>query len=294
MNMNSEFRPRSWRRRLIVAMTAVAVIVMSAFAGAWLYRRTLTDEAKSEAQAGTTYYCPMHPSYKCDKPGNCPICSMKLVPLKVPAPSVTAGAETTPNPPAPARSAPANQMIRISPERQQQIGVKFSVATIRPATVEIRAVGRVAYDEARIAHVHTKVSGWIEDVFIDFIGEPVRKGQPLFTLYSPELVSAQEEYLLALRGQKELQGSSFERVSEGSRALLDAARRRLELWDMTPDQIEALEKRGSGARTIAVAASVDGVVTERPAYHHGRTGTPEPGRAPNGHLERGAVLAHVY
>ncbi|PYS96083.1 MAG: hypothetical protein DMF50_06110, partial [Acidobacteria bacterium] len=193
MNTNLEYRPKSWRRRLIIALTAVAVILMSAFAGAWLYRRTLTR-------------------------------------VEVPAPSATAGGEATPGVPAPERSAPANQMIRIAPERQQQIGVKFSAATIRPATVEIRAVGRVAYDETRIAHVHTKVSGWIEDVFIDFIGEPVRKGQPLFTLYSPELVSAQEEYLLALRGQKELQGSSFERVSEGSRALLDAARRRLELW----------------------------------------------------------------
>src|SRR3989441_712145 len=285
---------KSWRPVLIAAMTAVAVIVMSAFAGAWLYRRTLTHEAKSEAQAGTTYYCPMHPNYKSDKPGKCPICSMKLVPLEVPAPSATAGAGATPGVAALERAAPANQMIRISPERQQQIGVKFSVAAIRPATVEIRAVGRVAYDETRIAHVHTKVSGWIEYVFIDFIGEPVRKGQPLFTLYSPELVSAQEEYLLALRGQKELQGSSFERVSEGSRALLDAARRRLELWDMTPDQIEALEKRGSVSRTIAVVSSVDGVVTERAAYHHGRTVTPDLDLYTIVDVSRVWLLAQVY
>jgi len=88
MNMNSEFRPKSWRRLLIVAMAAVAVIVMSAVAGAWLYRRTMTQGTKSGAEAGTTYYCPMHPSYKSDKPGNCPICSMKLVPLEVPAPPV--------------------------------------------------------------------------------------------------------------------------------------------------------------------------------------------------------------
>ena len=115
MNTNPEFRPKSWRRRLIVAMAAVAVVLMSAMAGAWLYRRTLTHEANSEAQAGTTYYCPMHPSYRSDKPGNCPICSMRLVPLEAPAPSWTAGAEATPNPPAPERSAPANQMIRISP-----------------------------------------------------------------------------------------------------------------------------------------------------------------------------------
>jgi len=294
MNINSEFRPKSWRRRLTVAMTAVAVIVMSGFAGALLYRLTMTHGTKSEAEAGTTYYCPMHPSYKSDKPGNCPICSMKLVPLEAPAASATAGPEKAPGVRAPEKAAPANQMIRISPERQQQIGVKFSVATIRPATVEIRAVGRVAYDETRVAHVHTKVSGWIEDVFIDFIGEPVRKGQPLFTIYSPELVSAQEEYLLALRGQKELGGSSFERVSEGSRALLDAARRRLELWDMTSEQIEALEKRGSVSRTIAVVSSVDGVVTERAAYHHGRTVTPDLDLYTIVDISRVWVLAQVY
>lgn len=275
MNTNLELRSKSWRRPLMAAMTAVAVILLSGLAGAWLYRLMVSQGAKSETEATATYYCPMHTSYKSDKPGNCPICSMKLVPLVAAGPSATASAEATPGIPAPEKPTPANQMIRISPERQQQIGVKFSVATIQPAIVEIRAVGRVAYDETRIAHVHTKVSGWIEDVFIDFIGEAVRKGQPLFTLYSPELVSAQEEYLLALRGQKELEGSSFERVSEGSRALLDATRRRLELWDMPPEQIEALEKRGSVTRTVTIVSPVDGVVTERAVYHHGRTITPD-------------------
>src|SRR5437867_12858526 len=191
-----------FRRGLSGVVVLVAIVGMGLYfwkgpGKATRFGQFLGSEPGHGRTEGETYYCPMHPSYKSDKPGNCPICSMKLVPLEVPAPSATAGAEATPNPPAPERSAPANQMIRISPERQQQIGVKFSEAIIRPATVEIRAVGRVAYDETRIAHVHTKVSGWIEDVFIDFIGEPVRKGQPLFTLYSPELVSAQEEYLLA-------------------------------------------------------------------------------------------------
>ena len=292
--MNLEFRSKSWRRPLIGAMTAVAVILMSAFAGAWLYRCTVSQEAKSETEAGATYYCPMHPSYQSDKPGNCPICSMKLVPLEAPVPSATAGGEATPGAPAPERAAPANQMIRISPERQQQIGVRFSVATIQPAIVEIRAVGRVAYDETRIAHIHTKVSGWIEDVFVDFIGEPVRKGQPLFAVYSPDLVAAQEEYLLALRGQKELAGSSFERVSEGSRALLEATRRRLELWDMPPEQIEALEKRGSASRTVTIVSPVDGVVTERAAYHHGRTVTPDMDLYTIVDISRVWILAQVY
>jgi RND family efflux transporter MFP subunit len=211
---------------------------------------------------------------------------MKLVPLETAGP----GGSASPGPmadgmkpdrpaasaagPSPAASASA-QTIRITPERQQQIGVRFTEAALVPAEVELRAVGKVAFDETQIAHVHTKVSGWIEDVFVDFVGAPVKKGQALFTIYSPELVSSQEEYLLALRAKDELAGSSFARVSEGSRALLASARRRLELWDLTPAQIEALEKEGKVSRTVTVASHVSGAVTERAAYHHGRTVTPE-------------------
>ncbi len=171
--------------------------------------------------------------------------------------------------------------IQIPPERQQQIGVKFAAAQLVPAHVEIRAAGKVAPDETRIAHIHTKVNGWIDEVFVNFVGQPVRKGQPLFTLYSPDLVASQEEYLLAMRGRRELKDSPFSQVSEGSSELLRAARRRLELWDMTPAQIQALEASGKVSRTITVFSPVSGVVTERAAYHHGRTCPTKTSRAPS-------------
>lgn len=186
------------------------------------------------------------------------------------------------------------QRIRIAPERQQQIGVKFAQAREAPAAVETRAVGRVAYDERRITHVHTKVSGWIENVFVDFVGAPVKRGQPLFTIYSPDLVSSQEDYLLALRAKGELGGSSFPRLSEGSRALADSARRRLELWDMTAAQIQALEAQGKVSRTVTVASPVSGVVVERAAYHHGKTVTPEIDLYTIVDLSRVWVLTSVY
>jgi RND family efflux transporter MFP subunit len=214
---------------------------------------------------------------------------MKLVALEAPA-SATAEGE----PPAPSAGAATGPRIRIAPERQQRIGVKFAEAALAPATVEIRAVGRVAYDETRLAHVHTKVSGWIEEVFVNYVGAPVRRGQPLFTIYSPDLVASQEEYLLSLRAQRELGESSFERVSEGARSLRAAARRRLELWDMTAAQIEALEKRGEVSRTVTVLSPVSGVVTERAAYHHGRTVTPELDLYTIVDLSRVWVLAQVY
>ena len=293
-------RPRR-RRPAVIG----AILVLVAAGGIWTYRRMAGPAGHAGEHGSAAYYCPMHPTYKSDKPGSCPVCSMKLVPLESEATAASAPPEqgepgTAEAPPASAAlpgSSPAAggaQRIRITPERQQQIGVKFAEATYAPAEVETRAVGRVAYDETQIAHVHTKVSGWIEDVFVDFVGASVKKGQPLFTIYSPELVSSQEEYLLALRAKGELAGSSFARVSEGSRALLDSARGRLELWDITPAQIEALETRGQVSRTVTAASPVSGVVTERAAYHHGRTVTPDLDLYTIVDLSRVWVQASVY
>jgi Cu(I)/Ag(I) efflux system membrane fusion protein len=207
--------------------------------------------------------------------------------------SAPSGADSNAASAAPRPGSPSAR-VRIAPERQQQIGVRFAEAMSMPANVEIRAVGRIAYDETQIAHVHTKISGWIEDVFVDFVGAPVRRGQPLFTIYSPELVSSQEEYLLARRAHDELGGSSFTRVSEGARTLLDSARRRLELWDMTPAQIETLATKGAVSRTVTVFSHVSGVVTERMAYHHGKTVTPDMDLYTIVDLSRVWVQAEVY
>lgn len=268
--------------RLAGTFAVLGVVLM---AGAvWSCRHAEAPAAQSQSASKTTYYCPMHPHYKSDKPGDCPICSMKLVPLETsgPGPAATSGstsapATSDPGAPASGMSGSSGQppTIRISPERQQQIGVKFAEVQSKAANVEIRAVGRVAYDETRIAHVHTKVSGWIDEVFVNFVGAPVRKGQPLFTIYSPDLVAGQEEYLQALHAAQELGNSSLPRVAQGSENLLKAARRRLELWDMTAQDIAALEKSGKVARTVTVHSPVTGIVTERAAYHHGRTVTPD-------------------
>ena len=300
------------RRRLRrIALIAAAGVLMVGAAGlTWRWR---IHHAGSAASAGATYYCPMHTSYHSDKPGNCPICSMKLVPLTAspaagaPSPSASAtGMADMPGMAASGSAPPAGgtppetaategpPTIQIPPERQQQIGVKFAAAVLQPARIEIRAVGRVAPDETRIAHIHTKVTGWIEDVFVNFVGQPVRKGQPLFTIYSPDLVASQEEYLLALRGRRELKDSPFSQVSEGSSELLQAARRRLELWDMTPAQIRDLEAAGKVSRTVTVFSPVSGVVTERAAYHHGRTVTPDLDLYTIVDLSRLWVLADVY
>ncbi len=175
----------------------------------------------------------------------------------------------------PADSKTRTGQIYIAPERQQLIGVKTASAEMKSITKEIRTVGRVAYDETKITHVHTKVSGFIEDVFADYVGKPVKAGEPLFTIYSPDLVATQQEYLLALKSNALLKDSAFPWVSSGSNNLVEAAKQRLLLWDITPEEIQALEQSGNVKRALTIQSHVSGIVTERQAYHHGRYVTPE-------------------
>lgn len=165
--------------------------------------------------------------------------------------------------------------VFIAPERQQLIGVKLTDVEQRSVSKTIRSVARVAVDERQTARIHTKIAGWIDRVFINFVGEAVKRGQPLFTIYSPDLVASQEEYLLALRAQHELGISTFERVAEGGNILANAARRRLELWDLTPEQINEIERTGTVSRTMTVYSPVTGVVMKRGAYQAGQRVTPD-------------------
>jgi len=195
--------------------------------------------------------------------------------------------------PSPAAGASIGQ-IYIAPERQQLIGVKLASAEMKSLVKEIRTVGRVAYDETKIAHIHTRVSGFVEEVFADYVGKSVKVGEPLFTIYSPDLVATQQEYLLALKSNAVLKDSAFPWVSGGSNNLLEAARQRLLLWDIAPSEIEALEKQGEVKRALAIHSPVSGVVTERQAYHHGRYVTPEMDLYTIVDLSRVWVLGQVY
>ena len=117
--------------------------------------------------------------------------------------------------------------VQISPERQQLIGVKIGTAEMKSLEKVIRTVGRFDYDEKRIGTVSPKIGGWIEDLYVDFTGKFVNQGEPLLTIYSPELVSTQEEYLLALRARKDLAKSPFSEVTSSGDSLAESSRRRL-------------------------------------------------------------------
>jgi Cu(I)/Ag(I) efflux system membrane fusion protein len=191
----------------------------------------------------------MHPTVVQDHPGDCPICGMKLVKLDPPA-RVGGG-------PAPEGLAG----VTIDAARQQLIGLKIAHVENGPVGGSWRTSGRVAVDETRIHHVNVKFSGFMEHVHGDFIGRQVRKGEPLFSIYSPELLAAQEEYLLALRTRRTL-GDGGGLGADGE-ALVAAARRKLELWDVPRSEIERLERTGEPSRTITFYSPATGVLTKK-------------------------------
>ncbi len=151
-------------------------------------------------------------------------------------------------------------VVTIAPERLQTIGVKFELAARRHLEKAIRTVGRVDMDERLMARVNIKFEGWIEKLLVSAIGDHVKKGQILFTIYSPDLVATQEEYLLALRGLRELGGSEFPEVSRGAKDLLEATRRRFQLWDITDDHIHDLERTGKVLKTLPIHSPITGTV----------------------------------
>jgi len=223
---------------------------------------------------------PMHPAYRSDKPGIAPDCGMQLVPVY--ADEAEAMKDMPPG------------SVMITPAKQQLIGVRTAPVERQHLRRTIRAVGRVSFDETKVAQIHTKVTGYVEDVFVDFVGKSVRKGDPLFTVYSPDLVSTQQEYLIALRGKKYLSDAPFPEISNSADTLLRAARERLLLWDVSSDQIQALEQEGKVQRTLTMYSPATGIVTERAVFQKGRYITPEISLYTIVDLSTAWVLAEIY
>ena len=175
-------------------------------------------------------------------------------------PGDTSGAMPAAESPPPAL---ARAEVNIDPRRQQLIGVRTAPVVRRALTQPIRAVGTVRYDETRLADVNVKVAGWIEELYVDYTGQFIDVGQPLFALYSPELLTTQQEYLLALESRDQLRASRLADARVYANRLVDAARRRLVLWDLPPAAVRALEDRREPSRTIEFQSPVSGFVIEK-------------------------------
>lgn len=286
----------------------LVVLLGGTFAAGYVLRGTRSHDA-APGRRILYYVDPMHPAYKSDKPGVAPDCGMKLEPVYADEPLALATPPgkilyyrdpkqpeyradkpglnpetgdtlepvfaTAPQPGLPPGA------IRISPERQQMIGVKFATAEITDDSRTIRTVGRVAADETRVGHVHTRVEGWIDKVSVDFTGYNVRKGEPMLTIYSPEMLASQQELLLAARA-RDIMPSLFE-----------AAKRRLQLWDLSDAQIDQVLRTGQPIRAVAVYAPMSGIVTERNVFPNQKV-TPDTDLYTITDLGRVWILADVF
>ncbi|MEN9395590.1 MAG: hypothetical protein RLZ81_120, partial [Pseudomonadota bacterium] len=238
----------------------VALALATALAGYWLGTQRGTASAGGAAPAATSgaaspkapkllyYRNPMglpdtSPSPKKDPMG------MDYVP-------VYEGAE-------PAQAASANQ-LSISTEKVQKLGVRSEAAQLRGLERTVRAAARIEPDERRLFAIAPKFEGYVERLHVNVTGQPVVKGQPLFEVYSPELVSAQREYAIATQGVASLKGAS-EQAQLGMQQLAESSLQRLKNWDISEQQIQALAKSGEAKRSVSYLSPVSGIVTEKKA-----------------------------
>lgn len=206
-----------------------------------------THKTETAAQP-TVWTCSMHPQFKLPEPGKCPICFMDLIPLD-------SGAEDESGP----------RELTVSERAKALMEIETAPVERRFVSAEVRMVGKVDYDETRVSHITAWVPGRLERLFVDYTGIRVAKGDHMVELYSPELLSAQEELLQAIKAAKELANSDVSVVRETTEATIEAVREKLRLWGLTPEQIKAIEKRGTADDHMTIYAPTGGIVIQKNA-----------------------------
>jgi Cu(I)/Ag(I) efflux system membrane fusion protein len=302
--------PRRPSCRLVaVALGSVAAGIVIGGAGMHLkmHRHGPAAENAPTATAAKKplYQCPMHPSITSDHPGDCPICGMKLVLVSSASTNDSAPAtrriaryrspmdpkQTSPVPRKDemgmdyvpvyedelAAGAPVQGLatVNIDPARQQLIGLRTVAVTKGSIGATWRTPARIQIDPTQVRKTNVKVEGFVEKIYVDFVGQSVRKGQPLFSVYSPSLLAAQNEYLLALQTSEVLAKGAA--LSEDGQNLMVSARRRLELWDVPAAEIDRLARTRQPTKTLTLVSPISGVVTAKNVVQGARV---SPGEAP--------------
>jgi multidrug efflux pump subunit AcrA (membrane-fusion protein) len=289
------------KRILLVSGLVVLLVLGGGLSLTSCSKKTDSQKAEVSGESETQLWtCGMHPEVIMDKPGNCPKCGMKLVPVK----SASAAEANPPDSQQMARKkgrkilywqAPmdpteiydhpgkskmgmdlvpvyedqagigSGSTVKIDPVTVQSMGIRTAVVQRGDFSRRIRTVGRVDYNEEKLYTISPKISGWIEKLYVDYTGKMVKKGDPLLEIYSPDLVTTQEEYLLALNNKKMVSQSSFNSIREGAESLLKSSRQRLLYWDIPATEIDRLEKTGEVRKTLRLDSPADGVVTHKNA-----------------------------
>lgn len=240
----------------------------------------LVVSACGREKAAGEYYCPMHPTYVTDGPGTCPICNMDLEPRPPVAPAAGDAAHAPDHAAPSAESTPDDSLhgvpgyapVTLDAQAQRLAGIQTEPATRARIMGDVRTVGTVRADEGRVQHFHVKVSGWAEKLYVRSVGQFVRRGDPVLVLDSPELVAGQEEFLRALRAERELSGGSLPDAQRGAEELLAAARRRLERYEFPPEALAQLERTGVALRVVTLTSHATGYVLVKDVVEGDRVG----------------------
>ncbi|WP_298272402.1 efflux RND transporter periplasmic adaptor subunit [Geobacter sp.] len=238
----------------VVIPLAVILLLAAGGGGYYLWQQKEggkgAQEAKQGQQGKVLYTCPMHPFIIKDKPGSCPICGMTMV-------KKVEGAQAS------GKELAMLGHVSLSPTQMVMANVATTEAMAMPLNKEINAVGIVQYDQARQAKVTAWVAGRIDRLYVNTVGSYVSKGRPVAEVYSPDLVSAQQEYLLALKSREQFKNSPIQSISQGGEGLVASARQRLKLMGVKDAQIAGLEKAGQPNIRLSIYTPLSGVVIEK-------------------------------
>ncbi|MFQ5599751.1 MAG: efflux RND transporter periplasmic adaptor subunit [Candidatus Krumholzibacteriia bacterium] len=232
---------------------AAGLVLLAAFGLGYVLRGggagvTHEHAAVEPDAAPTMWTCSMHPQIHLPKPGKCPICFMDLIPVET----------------GPAGPDESSRRLVMSESARKLAEVQTTEVRYREVEAEIRMAGKVEYDETRLAHLTAWVPGRLDRLYVDYTGIEVRKGDHMVSLYSPELLAAQQELLEALRAVERLARSDIPEMRRTAQATVEAARDKLRLWGLTPEQIAEIEHRGQPTDHMTIYAPTGGIVVEKP------------------------------